>query len=190
MREIRLFSWNVNGLRACTRKGFASWLRDTRPDVLALQEVRATPEQLEEEARSPAGYQVHFHPAARSGYSGVALYSAIDPNQVVLGGLDEPRFDTEGRLVSEIRNCTDVGTTPPTDPAACTGAARELLRRSLARFRRIEIHAPFRPSLETATLDQFPAALLPALGGGAIFGLADLVFDRQTTGKGVFLPAA
>jgi exodeoxyribonuclease-3 len=99
MREVRLFSWNVNGLRACTRKGFPAWLRDTRPDVLALQEVRATPEQLEEEARSPAGYQVHFHPAARPGYSGVALYSAIDPNQVVLGGLDEPRFDTEGRLI-------------------------------------------------------------------------------------------
>jgi exodeoxyribonuclease-3 len=99
MREIRLFSWNVNGLRACTRKGFSEWLRDAAPDVLALQEVRATPEQLEEEARSPTGYQVLFHPASRPGYSGVALYTVIQPKLVTIGGLDEPRFDTEGRLI-------------------------------------------------------------------------------------------
>jgi exodeoxyribonuclease-3 len=99
MRTLRLFSWNVNGLRACGRKGFPEWLDAERPDILALQEVRARPEQLDEGVRAPSGYRVHFHPAERPGYSGVALYSSVEPELVTLGGLDEPRFDREGRLI-------------------------------------------------------------------------------------------
>ncbi len=99
MSEIRLLSWNVNGLRACSRKGFHQWLAEDRPDVLGLQEVRALPEQLDDEIRCPDGYEAHFHPAERKGYSGVALYTQIQPRSVVLGGLDEPRFDDEGRLI-------------------------------------------------------------------------------------------
>ena len=98
-KNLRLFSWNVNGLRACGRKGFLDWLRETKPDVLGLQETRALPEQLEEPLREPEGYQTHFHPAERKGYSGVALYTRIAPESVVLGGLGEPRFDDEGRLI-------------------------------------------------------------------------------------------
>jgi exodeoxyribonuclease-3 len=99
MRQIRLFSWNVNGLRACSRKGFPEWLQQARPDVLALQEVRATPDQLDAAVRAPDGYRTHFHPAGRPGYSGVALYTAIEPRQVTLGGLGDPRLDGEGRLI-------------------------------------------------------------------------------------------
>jgi exodeoxyribonuclease-3 len=97
-RRRRLFSWNVNGLRAATRKGFLDWFRSTEPDILGLQEVRALPEQLEDEVRNPDGYKVRFHPAERKGYSGVALYSLIETRSVVLGGLGEDRFDSEGRL--------------------------------------------------------------------------------------------
>jgi len=75
-KRVRLMSWNVNGLRACGRKGFAGWLAEARPDVLGLQEVRALPAQLSSELRGPAGYQAHFFPAERKGYSGVALFSA------------------------------------------------------------------------------------------------------------------
>lgn len=96
---LRLFSWNVNGLRACHRKGFAKWLRATRPDVLALQEVRARPDQLEIDVRAPSAYDVHFHPADRNGYSGVALYSRKAPRSALLGGLGDERFDREGRLI-------------------------------------------------------------------------------------------
>ncbi|MFV2073832.1 MAG: exodeoxyribonuclease III [Thermoanaerobaculales bacterium] len=98
-KTIRLFSWNVNGLRACGRKGFLSWLADAQPDVLGLQETRALAEQLEPELREPEGYVTVFHPAERKGYSGVALYSREEPSSVILGGLDEPRFDSEGRLI-------------------------------------------------------------------------------------------
>ncbi|HSL18501.1 MAG TPA: exodeoxyribonuclease III [Methylomirabilota bacterium] len=96
---IRLYSWNVNGLRACGRKGFAEWLEAERPDVLGLQETRALPDQLEPELREPNGYRAWFHPAERRGYSGVALLSRAEPQSVVLGGLGEERFDSEGRLI-------------------------------------------------------------------------------------------
>ncbi|HSN53392.1 MAG TPA: exodeoxyribonuclease III [Candidatus Sulfomarinibacteraceae bacterium] len=96
---IRLYSWNVNGLRACGRKGFLGWLDTERPDVLGLQETRALPDQLEPELREPDGYRTWFHPAERKGYSGVALLSGAEPRSVTLGGLGEERFDSEGRLI-------------------------------------------------------------------------------------------
>jgi len=98
-KTLRLMSWNVNGLRACTRKGFLDWLSEARPDVLGLQEVRALPEQLPREVREPEEYRTWFCPAEKKGYSGVALYSRIEPLSVVLGGLGEERFDSEGRLI-------------------------------------------------------------------------------------------
>jgi len=92
-------SWNVNGLRACARKGFLSWLGETQPDILGLQEVRALPEQLDEEVLKPEGYSTWLHPAEKKGYSGVALYSRIQPESISIGGLEEDRFQSEGRLI-------------------------------------------------------------------------------------------
>ena len=83
--SIRLFSWNVNGLRSVAKKGFLDWLEAAKPDILGLQETRALPEQVDA--------------AVRKGYSGVALYSKIEPRSVTLGGLDDPDYDTEGRLI-------------------------------------------------------------------------------------------
>jgi len=97
--EIRLFSWNVNGLRACARKGFLEWLNNARPDVLGLQETRALPEQLDSEVLHPDGYYTHLHPAERKGYSGVGLYCREEPVSIILGALGEERFDSEGRLI-------------------------------------------------------------------------------------------
>lgn len=98
-QELRIFSWNVNGLRACARKGFADWLHATRPDIVGLQEVRALPDQLDPEICRPDGYRTWFHPAGRKGYSGVGLMSRSEPREVILGGLGDPRFDDEGRLI-------------------------------------------------------------------------------------------
>ena len=98
-KSTRLFSWNVNGIRACGRKGFLDWLADAKPDILGLQETRALPEQLEHTLLQPDGYEVHYNPAERKGYSGVALYTRPAPESVTLGGLDEPRFNDEGRLI-------------------------------------------------------------------------------------------
>lgn len=98
-RALQIMSWNVNGLRSVARKGYLEWLAAARPDVLALQEVRALPEQLDDAVREPAGYRSWYHPAERKGYSGVALLAREAPAEVTLGGLGEERFDSEGRLV-------------------------------------------------------------------------------------------
>ena len=95
---MRIVSWNVNGLRACARKGFLGFLESCGADVVALQEVRALPRQLDAAVRAPAGWHTVFAPAERLGYSGVAIYSRTAPSRVETS-LGEPRFDVEGRFM-------------------------------------------------------------------------------------------
>lgn len=97
MKKLRIASWNVNGLRACHRKGFLDWLATSRCQIVGLQEVRALPEQLEPELRRPSRWFTDFSPAVRKGYSGVGLYSRMRPEAVV-HHLGEERFDREGRV--------------------------------------------------------------------------------------------
>jgi exodeoxyribonuclease-3 len=95
---LRVLCWNVNGLRACARKGFARWLGRSNAAIVGLQEVRARPEDLPQSLRAPRGWHVEFAPAERRGYSGVALYSRRKPDAVDRG-LGIPRFDREGRML-------------------------------------------------------------------------------------------
>lgn len=94
---LGVFSWNVNGLRALARKGeFPAWLDACGGAIVGLQEVRADPDQLGPLA-TPVGWSFsHVVAASRQGYSGVALYSRLVPDELDtrLG----PRFDGEGRL--------------------------------------------------------------------------------------------
>ncbi len=92
---MRITTWNVNGLRAALRKGFAQELEQIRPDVLLLQEVRALPEQLPPEWASPTGWHVHWNPAQKKGYAGTAVWTR-QPSQLIQTGLSPA--DTEGRL--------------------------------------------------------------------------------------------
>ncbi len=85
-RPLRVTTWNVNGLRAALRKGFADQLDRLAPDVLLLQEVRATPEQLPEPWAQPPGWHVTWHPAQKLGYAGTAVWSRM-PHRVVATGL-------------------------------------------------------------------------------------------------------
>jgi len=94
---LRIVSWNVNGLRACGRKGFAAWLAQSGADVVGVQEVRARLEDLPDALRTPAGWHAHFVAAERPGYSGVGLFSRRPPDAVETS-LGVPRFDCEGRL--------------------------------------------------------------------------------------------
>ena len=95
---MRIVSWNVNGLRACAKKGFLDFLDRCDADVVALQETRAFEDQLEEGVAKPDGWYTYFHPAERPGYSGVAIYSRQEPTRVETSlGIKE--FDTEGRYL-------------------------------------------------------------------------------------------
>ena len=98
-RHWRLVSWNVNGLRAAGRNGFGEVVEALDADLLGLQEIKATPEQLPDELRNPPGYTGYFHPAEKKGYAGVATYSRREPLRVITG-LGREEFDREGRVLT------------------------------------------------------------------------------------------
>ncbi|MFL9830232.1 exodeoxyribonuclease III [Flavobacterium sp. ST-87] len=96
---MRIVSYNVNGIRSAISKGFINWLEQSKPDVVCLQEIKATPDQLPLLDFELAGYPYHYwFPATKKGYSGVAILSKIKPNNVVYGtGIEH--MDFEGRTV-------------------------------------------------------------------------------------------
>ncbi|HSR35973.1 MAG TPA: exodeoxyribonuclease III, partial [Desulfurivibrionaceae bacterium] len=95
----RFVSWNVNGLRAAAAKGFAATVAELAPDILALQEVKATPEQLPETIRQPEGYRAFWLPAEKKGYAGVGIYAREAP-LAVHAGMGVAEYDREGRVLT------------------------------------------------------------------------------------------
>ena len=98
MATKRIISWNVNGLRAAHKKGILEWMATDAPDILCIQETKANEDQLPDEIREIPGYKSYFFSAERKGYSGVAIYSKLEPVSVTNGfGVEE--FDSEGRTL-------------------------------------------------------------------------------------------
>ncbi len=95
---IRIISWNVNGIRAADRKGFLDWLEETKSDIVCVQETKAHPDNLRKELLSPDGYKTFWAAAERKGYSGVGVFTKINPLSVSYG-LGKREFDAEGRLI-------------------------------------------------------------------------------------------
>lgn len=93
---LTVTSVNVNGLRAAAKKGFVEWLAGTSADVLCLQEVRAEPQQLPEDVRSPEGWHALHAPAAAKGRAGVSLFSRREPERTRIG-FGSAEFDASGR---------------------------------------------------------------------------------------------
>jgi exodeoxyribonuclease-3 len=94
----KLLSWNVNGIRAAEKKGFLEWLAASDADVAAIQETKAHPDQVSPALLNPVGYQADWNAAEKKGYSGTVTYYRQRPLKVGKG-LDEARFDTEGRVL-------------------------------------------------------------------------------------------
>jgi len=94
---MKIISYNVNGIRAAIKNGFLEWLQQANPDVICLQEIKATEDQIPKMEIEMAGYPYqYYYPAQKKGYSGVAILSKIAPKNVVYGtGIDY--MDTEGR---------------------------------------------------------------------------------------------
>ncbi|MDO4922095.1 MAG: exodeoxyribonuclease III [Phascolarctobacterium sp.] len=93
---MKLFSWNVNGLRACMNKGFEDFLAQAAPDVICLQETKM---QREQAAFSFPGYEEYWNSAEKKGYSGTAVFTKQKPLQVTYGlGIEE--HDKEGRVIT------------------------------------------------------------------------------------------
>lgn len=95
---MKILCWNVNGIRAIHKKGFAEWLQKESPDIACFQETKAQVDQLSAEILKPLGYETHWFSAERKGYSGVATFCKKTPDRVQQGfGIKE--FDAEGRVL-------------------------------------------------------------------------------------------
>jgi exodeoxyribonuclease III len=98
---VKILSWNVNGIRACRKKGFLDFLEQSSPDILCLQETKAHPEQLDDALLSPPGYNTVWNNPDRKGYAGVSIFSKIAPKTIQKDFSDND-FDAEGRaLISD-----------------------------------------------------------------------------------------
>jgi exodeoxyribonuclease III len=97
--NLRLISWNVNGLRALWKKGFPDILGSLDPDVLGIQETKLQEAQLAPAMREVPGYADYWsHAEHRKGYSGVGVYTRLSPDRVSTG-IGRPEFDREGRIL-------------------------------------------------------------------------------------------
>lgn len=94
---MKIISYNVNGIRAALRKDFLEWLKAASPDVLCLQEIKATPEQFDPSVFEDLGYYHNYwYPAQKKGYSGVAVLCKQKPKDIAFGtGIEY--MDAEGR---------------------------------------------------------------------------------------------
>ena len=93
---MKFVSWNVNGLRACVKKGFADFFKEIDADFFAIQETKLQKEQIDLEFK---GYTSYYNDAIKKGYSGVAIYTKHKPKSVVYG-MNKVEHDQEGRMIT------------------------------------------------------------------------------------------
>ncbi|HWB62756.1 MAG TPA: exodeoxyribonuclease III [Chitinophagales bacterium] len=98
MAELKVISYNVNGIRAAVKKGFADWLKTANPDVICMQEMKVHKDDFDPKPFEALGYHCYLFDAVKKGYSGVAIFSKIKPDKVVTG-LDMKQYDDEGRAI-------------------------------------------------------------------------------------------
>ena len=103
---MKIYSWNVNGIRAIKNKGFIEWITNEQPEILCLQETKIQEEQISDELKNIEGYYSYFCCAQKKGYSGVAIYTKQKPISI-MRGIGIEKFDNEGRiLIAEFENFT------------------------------------------------------------------------------------
>ena len=94
----KIISYNVNGIRAALKKDWLSWVKSEDPDIVCIQETKAQEDQLDMDEFKAAGYHTYFYSAEKKGYSGVAIFSKVEPEHVEYGcGID--KYDQEGRIL-------------------------------------------------------------------------------------------
>jgi len=94
----KIYSWNLNGIRAASNKGLVDWLKKSRADIYCLQEVRASEDQIPKEVLRLGLYKSWFK-AVKKGYSGVAILSKKEPINIIKG-IDDQEYDCEGRVIT------------------------------------------------------------------------------------------
>lgn len=95
---MRIITYNVNGIRAAVKKGFAEWLKTDPADVICLQEIKANEGDVPVKEINEAGYKVYSYSAQKKGYSGVAILCRTEPDKVYYGN-GIMQSDAEGRVI-------------------------------------------------------------------------------------------
>lgn len=96
---MKIVTYNVNGIRAALKKGWLDWLKATAPDVICIQEIKATPDQVPELVYlEQLGYEHYWYPAQKKGYSGTAIFTRRTPKNIAYGCGHED-YDFEGRMI-------------------------------------------------------------------------------------------
>lgn len=94
----KIVSYNVNGIRAALNKGLIEWLKATNADIVCFQEIKANPDQFDAGVFEELGYKHYWYPAVKKGYSGTAILTRLNPNNVTCGmGIE--KYDFEGRMI-------------------------------------------------------------------------------------------
>lgn len=94
--RVKLISWNVNGLRACVKKGFMDYFNEVDADMMCLQETKLQEGQIDLELE---GYHQYWNYAEKKGYSGTAIFTKMEPISVHYGmGIED--HDNEGRMIT------------------------------------------------------------------------------------------
>ncbi|MCH2522784.1 MAG: exodeoxyribonuclease III [SAR202 cluster bacterium] len=106
MEKLKLYSWNVNGIRASIKKGIVEWINKEQPDIFCTQETKAQFHQLPESIINVSGYTSYWNSAEKPGYSGVSIHTRSKPENHE-NGMGAEEFDHEGRtLMMKFQNFT------------------------------------------------------------------------------------
>lgn len=119
---MRIITLNMNGIRSAANKGFFEWMLQQRAEVVCVQETKSQEYQLSDEILRPKGYYTFFYDAQKKGYSGVAIYTRHQPDNVQTG-LGWPLCNDEGRYIQ-----VDFGRLSVASiylPSGTTGAERQ-----------------------------------------------------------------
>ena len=118
-----MISYNVNGIRAAMNKGLGEWIRQENFDVICLQEIKAVPEQIDHSLLE--GYELHWFPEAKAGYSGTAILSK-PATDFVSKGMGDDLFDSEGRVIRA--DYGDITLVCAYFPSGSTGEVRQAVK--------------------------------------------------------------
>lgn len=95
---MRIISYNVNGIRAAIKKGFLDWLKTNPADMICVQETKAVKDDVDHKQFTDLGYHNYWYSAQKKGYSGVAVFTKIKPDNVQYG-TGHKVSDDEGRVI-------------------------------------------------------------------------------------------
>lgn len=121
----KIFSYNVNGIRAAFNKGLVDWMKQVDPDILCIQETKAQPEQIDTTEFESMGYHCYWYSAKKKGYSGVGIISKEKPDHVAYGmGIE--KYDNEGRFLRA--DFGDVSVISVYHPSGSSGEERQAFK--------------------------------------------------------------